>query len=386
MLFQRGNAGLQFLSAQRGQSSYQDSFAGNTLHVTGRVFLGSYRYSSSFSYAGAPILSTAAGDWRGTDWRLLSTAVADHKLMLGFETQNNLRTDQAVLDPANPANDIHMPGSGNRIGVFAQDEWRASDVLSVTLGLRVDRNDVTGTQISPRAALIWKVTPATALKALAGRAHRAPNDYEKDYADGVSQTSNPQLSGERIDTMELVLDHRLARDLTTRASVYRWVMNDLITLGEYPVDTTLTQHQSGAPIEARGLELSADKTWASAARLRGSLTWQNIAYADGSALLNSPKLMAKLNYSRSLGLAGLRLGYEMQYSSERLSLDGTRLGGYALSKLNLGTQALGKGVEVSLGIYNLFDKRYEHPTSEINRQNALAQDGRSVRLKLDYKF
>lgn len=367
------------------QAQYQDSFAANTLHVDGRVFLGAYRYSSSFSYAGAPVLSTATGDWRGTEWRLLSTALPGHKLMLGFEAQSNLRTDQAVFDPANPANDIHIPGSGNRLGVFAQDEWRASDVFTATLGLRLDRNHATGTQVSPRAALIWQVTPATVLKALAGRAHRAPNTYEKNYADGVSQTNNAQLSGESADTLEWVLDHRLARDLTMRASVYRWTMDDLITLGEDPV-SGLTQYQSGLPIEARGLELSADKTWDSGARLRGSLAWQNIAHADGTALLNSPKLLAKLNYSRSLGLAGLRLGYEMHYSSERLSLDGSRQGGYSLSNLNLGTQALGKGLEVSMGIYNLFDKSYTHPASDTNWQNALAQDGRSVRLKLDYSF
>lgn len=372
------------------QAQYQDSFAGNSLHLNGRVFMGAYRYTSSFSYDGSPLLSTADGDWRGTEWRLLSTALPGHKLMVGFEAQDNLHTDQASLDPANPANDIQLPGSGYRVGVFAQDEWRANDVLSATLGLRVDRNNVTGTQTSPRAALIWQVTPATVLKALAGRAHRAPNVYEKDYVDGVSQTNNAQLSGESTDTLELVVNHRLNNSLALRASVYQWTINDLITLGDYALSpdplAPLTQYHSGQPIEARGLELSADKTWDSGARLRGSLAWQNIAYADGTALLNSPKLLAKLNYSRSLGLAGLRLGYEMQYSSERLSLDGSRLGGYALSNLNLGTQALGKGLEVSMGIYNLFDKSYEHPASDTNWQNALVQDGRSLRLKLDYSF
>ena len=61
---------------------------------------------------------------------------------------------------------------------------------------------------SPRAALIWTPVRSTVLKALAGRAYREPNAYERDYYDGVAQTSNPSLGGEAIDTLELVADHR----------------------------------------------------------------------------------------------------------------------------------------------------------------------------------
>jgi iron complex outermembrane receptor protein len=113
---------------------------------------------------------------------------------------------------------------------------------------------------------------------------------------------------------------------------------------------------------------------------------QHMTYEDGAGLLNSPELLAKLNYSRALPGAGLRLGYELQYGSERLSRDGTALGGYTLSNLNLSSLALAKGLEVSLGVYNLFDKRFEHPASDINWQNSFEQDGRSLRLKLDYRF
>jgi outer membrane receptor protein involved in Fe transport len=41
---------------------------------------------------------------------------------------------------------------------------------------------------------------------------------------------------------------------------------------------------------------------------------------------------------------------------------------------------------VSLGIRNLFDQRYSHPASARNWQNVLEQDGRNVRVKLEYRF
>ena len=367
------------------QLQYQGDFSGDTLQVSGRLFTGNYRYRGLFSYQGSWFSFPAVGDWHGTEWRLLSTAVAGHKLMLGMEAQENVRTDLSVVDQANAGNSFTVAQSGYRVGLYAQDEWRINEAFTSTLGLRVDRNNATGTHISPRAALIWQAAPATTFKALLGRAHRAPNVYERDYSDGQSQVANPALNVERIDTLELVADHRVGHDLTLRASAYQWTMTDLVTLGIDPA-STLTQYQAGETLHARGLELSADKTWGSGARLRGSVSLQNVVYTSGGGLPNSPRLLGKLNFSSPLPQAGWHLGYELQYSSERRSLDGTELGGYAVSNLHLSTQALARGLTLSLGVNNLFDKRYAHPGADTNWQNALEQDGRSVRVSLLYKF
>jgi outer membrane receptor protein involved in Fe transport len=367
------------------QAQYQGRFAGDTLQVNGRLFAGAYRFSSRQSY-GTPFATSAEGDWRGTEWRLVSTAMSDHKLMAGFEIQQNTQANLFLTDLTNPANSVSVLRSGHRGGIYAQDEWRFSPQLVATLGLRVDNNSSSAnTSTSPRAALIWQATPSTTLKALAGRAHRSPNTSERDFADGISQLASPGLSGERIDTLELVADHWINADLRLRTSLYQWDLQDLITLG---VDAAsgLTQYQSGAPVTARGLELSADHTWLGGSRLRGSLSVQNVAFAAGGALVNSPKVLGKFNFSGPLPFGGLQLGYEMQFDSKRLSLDGTELGDYAVSNLYLSTNTLITGMELSLGIYNLFDKRYSHPAADSNWQNALEQDGRSVQARLQYKF
>ena len=191
------------------------------------------------------------------------------------------------------------------------------------------------------AAGIWQASAATSVKALYGRAYRAPNVFEREYGDGVSQVPNASLKGESIDTLEAVIDHRIGRDVTLRASVYRWTMDDLVALGIDPV-SGLSQYQSGGAVSARGVELSADKTWVSGARLRGSLSLQDVKQSSGAALPNSPDMLAKINLSGPLPWAGLRAGYEWRYDTKRLSLDGTQLSGYAISNLVLGTQALAK--------------------------------------------
>ena len=52
----------------------------------------------------------------------------------------------------------------------------------------------------------------------------------------------------------------------------------------------------------------------------------------------------------------------------------------------LGTQALAKGLDLSLTLSNLFDKRYAHPGAETNWQDALEQDGRKVSVRAIYHF
>jgi iron complex outermembrane receptor protein len=96
--------------------------------------------------------------------------------------------------------------------------------------------------------------------------------------------------------------------------------------------------------------------------------------------------MGKLNFSSPLASTGLRLGYELQYYSERQTLDGAQLSGYWLSNLNLVAMKWAKGLEVALGFYNLFNKNYEQPGARINWQDAFMQEGRNMRLKVDYHF
>lgn len=365
------------------QLQYQDSFVANTLQVSGRVFKGIQNYKAALTF-GTPLSLPSDSEWYGLEARALSTALAGHKLMAGLEAQDNTRQDQAVVGNPNPADDLLVARSGYRIGLFVQDEWNLIDGLTATLGLRHDRNNVTGNKLSPRAGLVWQATPQTTLKALYGRAHRAPNAFERDYGDGITQIANPALPGESIDTVEFTADRRLDENLSVRATVYEWRIKDLITLGSDP--NGVPQYQSGGNVKARGVELSADKTWGGGSRARGSLALQDAEHGNGSAVLNSPKLLGRLNLSAPLGAAGLRAGYEFRYDSHRLSMDGTVLGGYAVSNLNLSTDALAPGLEVSLGLFNLFDKRYAHPGSRTNWQNEFEQDGRNLRALLTYRF
>ncbi|WP_297324460.1 TonB-dependent receptor [Nitrosomonas sp.] len=369
------------------QIQYNDNFANDTLNVLGRLFLGQYRYDQPSIYNGEKTFTTGPSNWHGAELRLLSTALTGHKLMLGFEYQNNTSIKQTFQNFANPDENVAIHSAVVRLGVYAQDEWRITDTVSATVGLRYDHNDWIGNRLSPRGALIWQATPKTTLKALYGRAHRSPNSYERDFNDGVSQVANPGLRSEAVDTAELVADYLPLPNMNVRATAYAWDMYNIITLGVDPLSGIPQYQQASNKVLARGAELSFDKTWDWGARLRGSYGIQN-AEQQHSHLPNSPYQLGKLNVSMPIPLmTGLRAGYELQYYGKRKTLDGTNTDDYFISNLNLVTDVRWvKGLEASLSFYNLFNERYQHPAADTNWQNSFVQAGRTVRFRLDYRF
>ncbi len=370
------------------QIQYNDNFANNTLNVLGRLFLGKYDWDSLLIYSGERTLSTGPSDWHGAELRLLSTALTHHTLMLGVEYQYNTRIKQTYhnLDNSEDSN-LLIKSSMVRTGVYIQDEWRITDTLSATAGLRYDFNSWINSRLSPRGALIWQATPKTTFKALYGRAHRAPNSFERDYDDGITQVANPGLRAEMVDTLELVTDYRPQLNMNLRATAYAWDMHNLITLGMDPLSELTQYQQSPKKVLARGAELSLDKTWDSGVRLRSSYGIQNAEQQDAH-LPNSPYHLGKLNISIPIPLmTGLRAGYELQYFGKRKTLDGSHTDDYVLSNLNFVTDVRWvKGLEASLSFYNLFKENYQHPAADINWQNSFVQPGRTVRFRLDYRF
>ena len=363
----------------------QQAASPDGLGISARVFSGRQKYRSILRY-GTPFSYPGDSAWHGAEVSSVFAPFDGHKVMLGVELQDNKRKDQAVLDLAQPENDIQIPGSGYRIGLFAQDEFKIGKAFTLTMGARVDRNDGTGAMVSPRAAVIWRLGDETTVKGLYGRAHRAPNAYERDYADNVAVMANRSLRGERIDTLEGVLDHRLGRESKLRVAAYRWKLRDVITLRSN-VDSGLAQYQSGDTITANGFEVSGERTWKTGAHLKINAAFQDVSGVAGSEVLNSPRLMGRLSFTTPFLLPGLRVGYELRSESGRLTNSGLRLGGYTLSNVTAtAASVMGSGVNLSLTLENLMDKRYAQPAAETNWQNELEQDGRTVRIQLSYGF
>ncbi len=93
--------------------------------------------------------------------------------------------------------------------VFGQTKWAAiRDTLFLLLGVRYDRYSDYGDQISPRGGIIFQPAKESVLKALYGRAFKAPTGSEL-YGSGGAPVVNPDIKAETIDTLELIYLYKI---------------------------------------------------------------------------------------------------------------------------------------------------------------------------------
>ena len=102
-------------------------------------------------------------------------------------------------------------------------------------------------------------------------------------------------------------------------------------------------------------------------------------------LTNSPKQLAKASLSLPLVQKKLLASLDAQYVSERRTVAQTELGGFFVMNLSLFARKLKENFDISAGLYNVFDKRYADSGGLEHVQASIPQDGRSFRVKLNYR-
>lgn len=356
--------------------------------IATHVFQGRYSYEGIYPYTGAPIIlnkDTAQGNWWGTEVKLLGR-FEKHKVVAGVEYQDNYRQDQTNFNIAPYTLILDDTRSSKRDGIYVQDEITLGKGLLLNAGLRNDHYSTVGGTVNPRLGLIWSPVDTTALKFLYGTAFRAPNVYELYYSSAGTQKANPGLNPEKITTYEFVVEHSPRKNFRLTANAYSNRISNNINQAIDPTDGLLIFINAGQ-VDARGVELEAERLWDGGARLRASYAWQiSREEATGAELVNSPRHLAKLNGSLPLWGDRLHTGLEFQYTGSRKTLAGGTANSHLLTNLTLLSEKLAKNLALSASIYNLFDKRYSDPGAQEHVQDLITQDGRSYRLKLSYRF
>ncbi|MEQ1591643.1 MAG: TonB-dependent receptor [Thiobacillaceae bacterium] len=353
-----------------------------------------YDYQADFLYDYPPITTNhdkTLSSWWSGELRLLTTPLKNHKLLTGAEfsySPNNIMQnfDDAVVY-------LDDRRSKRSWGVYVQDEISLGEQWTINLGVRHDREpDFSLAETHPRIALIYQPGIDTTLKLLHGTAYRAPSPYEAFYINDTTFKANPDLVSESIRSTELVAEHFLRRDWKLTAEAYVYDVTDLINLVTDPSDGKL-QFINAGDVYARGLGLEAEHAAEDGSRLRLSYAWQQTRdQQTGQVLSNSPAHLVQLNYQTPLWGERLLAGVEMQYQSQINAVDGLPVASFAIVNLNLAALKLAPGLDVSLGVFNLFDRAYAYSTSEEHSNSlgdtlhSIRQDGRSFRLRLGYQF
>jgi iron complex outermembrane receptor protein len=375
--------------------SWETAVAGTTLMA--RAYYDQYRFKGYYTYLYGDTLAEGTyrnfddvtGRWWGTDLQASRMVLPSLQLTAGGEFRHNVTLDQDNEDLYPGGASIASHEDNVFWGIFAQGEWRPHAAVILNLGLRYDRYDDFGGQLSPRVAVIYTPTASSTLKLVYGEAFRAPNAYERYYQDTYgSFTLNPDLEPETIRSYEAVYEQSLGDHYRFTLSAFHNSADDLIS-DETIADST-KQFQNIDGVEADGAGMEVEGRWGNGFVAQAAYTHVEASYKDtGRHLNNSARNLGSLKLSAPLYRRNIHAGLELVAESPRETTEaGIDTAGYLITNLTISSTGLLPGLEASASVYNLFDKEYENPSTGTpeHAMPAIGQDGRTFRLLVTYRF
>jgi iron complex outermembrane receptor protein len=361
--------------------------------LLGRLSYGSYDYTADLPFAADPgsVMNRDAGysNWWVAEWRALDTRIAGHKFVYGIEYRDDFRADQRNRLLGTDTVLLDERHDFRRYGVYAQDEFRIRDDLIFNGGLRYDNHSEADDALSPRAALIYLPSPGHTTKLIGGTAYRTPNPYERFYsiaADGDAVGVENALPDEEIRSLELNHEWRVTPRTRFLGGLFQNDVRHHVRQTTDPL-TGASSARSFSGIRAHGAEFEFEHQFGNDARLHASYTWQDAEDKDsGDTPMNSPKHLLKLRASQPLPWRDSELAFELNYVSERLDRTGDSVPSYAVANLIYTVRPV-RGLDLRLGVYNLFDEDYADPVNGSDyTQLVIPRDGRGVLATLIYTF
>lgn len=185
-----------------------------------------------------------------------------------------------------PTHGLDEPLRETASGAFASLDWDTTADTALSLGFRVENETLGGSRVSPRAAFVWRPTPASVLRVAYLTSTRSPQVLEQriNFAAHYPVSPfpivyrilpNPDLKPEETENIEVGYRHQFG-PVTLDATLYHMKLTDLI--GQVTVS-------AGPPVDTR-FENTGDATNTGAEL---ALTWQaakgwtvgfNAAYVD----------------------------------------------------------------------------------------------------------
>ncbi len=303
----------------------------------------------------------------------------------GAEFRDNIQQDQGNYD-VQPFVPYFSDSRRSTVwSVYAQDEIHLRSNLILNVGIRYDRYSLFGGTTNPRAALIYNAWKTTHFKFLFGRAFRAPNLFELFY-NAPGNEANPSLRPETVKTMELVWEQYFASHFRTTASAFYYPIRSLINEQVDPVNGNAYFANAGS-LNLRGFDLSVSRTLPGGLDGTVSYSFQDAENASTrKAVTNSPKHIVQASLSVPVIKQRVFASMDLQFVSKRATLAGEYAGAYIVPNFTLFTRNVLKRWEISASCYNASNQTYADPGGNGLAEDTIVQDGRTVRIKVGYKF
>lgn len=320
-----------------------------------------------------------------------------HRLLLGL-SHSEVRVDESSetinLDPATglPSPTMNTfatgvaPGTRRLIdAIMLQDEFRYSELFTLTTGLRYDHYSDAGNRLTPRIAGVWRLDEHHIVKAQYAQAFRPPDFNEVKLGGDI----RPSI----IDTYEIgyIRKYETAQ---TRFNVFYSKLSNLIIY-----DGSVNQYVNTDHARTQGAELEQTLLLTSTVSLNG-----NLSYADtedsqtGQPIPGAAKWLANLGLTKHF-TPDSRLSLQYRYVGDRqrevLDPRGALAGYQTLDATFTLNNAGYRGLTLRGGVQNLFDATVRYPASMttdnlgkpiVSYINDLPGPGRTWWLQMSYRY
>ena len=291
------------------------------------------------------------------DGHIVVPAGSAHRFVIGGEYRR-----ETLIHSAIPKGQ----GSLDSSGVFVQDEWRFSDALRLTTGIRYDSHQNFGSEFSPRSYLLYHVNKNWTIKGGYGHGFKSPTikqslqDYR--FVGPFTFVGNADVGPETSDNFEISARYKSSR---MRFAVTGFVnqVNDLIStrcIGNCStrfgrVFTFVNEKQT----ETKGIETEFEFDISSSVTLVTSHVYMKAKNTrTGQRLAERPDHIVNARLSWRIDNPGLTLmvraayhGDEIEYNARGLVVD---LPGYMLWYAQ-GSWDINDQLQMEFGVKNLAD-------------------------------
>jgi iron complex outermembrane receptor protein len=287
----------------------------------------------------------------------------------------------------------------NMFSAFAEDAVTlVPDRLTLTGGLKLERNSYSGLDVQPSARVLWRPTSGQSVWGGVTRAVRTPSRVDEDISVSLLQrpsppvyvviAGNPELQTERVVGLEAGYRNLLRPDLYLDVAVFRNRYGDLVDLGPPRSEVRTTEGVEYTAlvvpwvngIEGRtyGIEVAPEWMPASNLRVRGSYSYLHIGLdptpENGLRVTlpslegGTPQHQVTIQALATVG-RGIQVDPVYRYVSSRRSL---AIAAYHAVDLRIGIP-LARGFSLAVAGQNLLDPRHPEwardpgPTVQIRR-------------------
>lgn len=312
--------------------------------------------------------------------------------------------------------------SYQNFGGYLQIQSAWSERTTSTIGVRADHNSRYGNSVNPRVGLVTKTLDKTILKFLYGEAYLAPSPYfaythfgqfdGDSNGDGIYEgrnfgLPNPDLKPEKSRTWELDLLHQFYPDFSVEISGYFTRVDDLILDKWYFTDNDyitgsvvnpwkMWENMGHAKFYGGYLSFDYKKKFGAAeVKFWGNYSYVNGNIEEGDGIKrehiyiahNKVKSGITVNVGKFFITPMVRwIGETNTRWVERDLARPQEVPSYTLVNLNTGITDLINGLNLSVNVRNLLDRRYYNSGGGSSNFALSPQEPRRIVVKMDYKF